>query len=92
MGGTVADTGSVRHVCRPEWQILCLTDAGPHFGLEEWTFVDCIQLAIQMTPTKIINYILKESSNDSNSDGNLLPFQRNYKQINKNITFSSKIK
>ena len=21
-GGTVADTGSARHVCRPEWQIL----------------------------------------------------------------------
>ena len=35
VGGTVADTGSARHVCCPEWQILCFTDARPNLERED---------------------------------------------------------
>ena len=41
-GALCPTRGSARHGCRPEWQILCLTDAGPNLGREEATFVDCV--------------------------------------------------
>ena len=55
-------------------------------NLEQQSFTHLIIIyheAIEMTPSKIINHILKESSDDSDSAGNPLPFQRNYKRTNK---------
>ena len=41
-GGTVADTGSARHVSNSKWQILSMIDRGSNVGGQKSTFVDCI--------------------------------------------------